>query len=152
MQSMSLQSDSRARIFSPTPGYAVVVAIASSLMLVACGADKAPQQAAVIPPTQLAAVDTPKPDYPLELACAGISGTTVLAVTIGIEGKPTQVQLAQSSGDERLDKSALERVPSWQFNPPTRNGKPFAQTIQVPVNFKAPAERPAECFGLDTSK
>jgi protein TonB len=128
-----------------------VMAIACSMALAACSADKAPP-APVIPSTELAAVDTPKPDYPLELACAGISGTTVLVVTIGIEGKPTQVQLSQSSGDERLDKSALERVPSWRFNPPTRNGKPFAKTIQVPVSFKAPAERPAECFALDAGK
>ena len=146
-----MKSDSRARISFPTRGYAVVVAIACSLALSACSADKAPP-APVIPPTELAAVDTPKPDYPLELACAGISGTTVLVVTVGIEGKPTEVLLSQSSGDERLDKSALERVPSWRFNPPTSNGKPFAKTIQVPVSFNAPAERPAECFALDAGK
>ena len=146
-----MRSDFRARIFGSALARGVM-AIACSLALVACGADKAPQQAAAIPSTELAAVDTPKPDYPLELACAGISGTTVLVVTIGIEGKPTQVQLSQSSGDERLDKSAMERVPSWRFNPPTSNGKPFAKTIQVPVNFKAPAERPAECFALDARK
>lgn len=146
-----MRSDSRARFFLPTPAHGVM-AIACSLALVACGADKAPQQAAVMPATELAAVDTPKPDYPLELACAGISGTTVLVVTIGTEGKPTHVQLSQSSGNERLDKSAMERVPSWRFNPPTSNGKPFAKAIQVPVNFKAPAERPAECFALDARK
>ncbi len=147
---MTMRSDSHARMSSSKPARGVI-AIACALTLAACGADKAPP-APVIPSTELAAVDTPKPAYPLELACAGISGTTTLAVTIGTEGKPTQVQLVQSSGDERLDKSALERVPSWRFNPPTRNGKPFAQTIQVPVNFKAPAERPAECFALDAGK
>lgn len=124
------------------------MAILASLVLGACSGDKAPT-ARIIPSTELAAVDTPKPDYPIELACAGISGTTVLAVTIGIEGKPTQVTLVQGSGNERLDKSAMDRVPSWKFNPPTRNGQPMAQTIQVPVNFKPPAERPAECFALD---
>ena len=148
---MTMQSTFHARAHLSTRTCAVMTAITCSLALASCSADKTPQ-ASVIAPTQLAAVDTPKPDYPLELACAGISGTTVLSVTIGIEGKPTQVQLAQGSGDERLDKSALERVPSWRFNPPTRNGKLFAQTIQVPVNFNAPAERPAECFGLDAGK
>ena len=145
-----MQSDSHARVSSSKPAHGVI-AIACSLALAACGADKAPA-APVIPPTELAAVDTPKPDYPLELACAGISGTTVLVVTVGIEGKPTDVKLSQSSGDERLDKSALERVPSWRFNPPTSNGKPYAKTIQVPVSFKAPAERPTECFALDAGK
>ena len=146
-----MQSNSLARMPLSTPAYSLMVAIACSAALVACNADKAPQ-APVIAPTELAAVDTPKPDYPLELACAGISGTTILVVTIGTEGKPTKVLLSQSSGDERLDKSALERVPSWRFNPATSNGKPYAKTIQVPVNFRAPAERPAECFGLDVGK
>ena len=145
-----MRSDSRALLLLPKPAQGVI-AIACSLALAACNADPAPP-APVIAPTELAAVDTPKPDYPLELACAGISGTTVLVVTIGIEGKPTDVRLSQSSGDARLDKSALERVPSWRFNPPTSNGKPYAKTIQVPVNFKAPAERPAECFALDAAK
>ena len=145
-----MRSPSRIRTVFSTPAHGAM-AIACSIALVACDADKAPQ-APVIAPTELAAVDTPKPDYPLELACAGISGTTVLVVTVGIEGKPTEVRLSQSSGDERLDKSALERVPSWRFNPPTSNGKPYAKTLQVPVNFKAPAERPAECFALDAGK
>lgn len=127
---------------------AAAMTMLAPFVLGACSGDKAPA-AQIIPSTELAAVDTPKPDYPIELACAGVSGTTVLAVTIGIEGKPTQVTLVQGSGNERLDKSAMERVPSWKFNPPTRNGQPMVQTIQVPVNFKPPAERPAECFALD---
>ena len=131
-----------------TPAATATMAMLASFALGSCNGDKAPA-AQIIPSTELAAVDTPKPDYPLELACAGVSGTTVLAVTIGIEGKPTQVTLVQGSGDERLDKSAMDRVPSWKFNPRTRNGQPMAQTIQVPVNFKPPAERPAECFALD---
>jgi protein TonB len=146
-----MQSTTQVRVHFSLRGCAAMAALTGSLTLLACSADKAPQ-GPVIAPTELAAVDTPKPDYPLELACAGVSGTTVLVVTVGIEGKPTQVQLSQSSGDERLDKSALQRVPSWRFNPPTRNGKPFPQTIQVPVNFMAPAERPAECFGIDAGK
>jgi protein TonB len=131
-----------------TPAATAAMTMLAALVLGACSGDKAPTTQ-IIPSTELAAVDTPKPDYPIELACAGVSGTTVLAVTIGIEGKPTQVTLVQGSGNERLDKSAMDRVPSWKFNPPTRNGQPMAQTIQVPVNFKPPAERPAECFALD---
>lgn len=131
-----------------TPAATAAMIVLASFVLDACSGDRAPA-AQIIPSTELAAVDTPKPDYPLELACAGVSGTTVLAVTIGIEGKPTQVTLVQGSGNERLDKSAMDRVRSWKFNPPTRNGQPMSQTIQVPVNFKPPAERPAECFGLD---
>lgn len=127
---------------------AAVTMTFASFLLGACSGPKAPATQA-IPSTELAAADTPKPDYPIELACAGISGTTVLAVTIGVHGKPTQVTLVQGSGNERLDKAAMDRVPAWKFKPASRNGQPVSQTIQVPVSFKPPAERPAECFALE---
>ena len=133
---------------SPRSLVAVALALSAPIAFVACG-DKPAAQTQFVPSTQITATQTPRPDYPLEVACAGVGGTVVLTVTVGIEGKPTEVLLVQSSGNATLDKSALERVPSWQFNPATRNGKPVPLSIQVPVNFKPPAVRPDECFKLD---
>jgi protein TonB len=117
-------------------------------LLAGCGKASAPAEE-FIPSTQVMAVQTPPPDFPIEVACAGIGGTTVLTVTVGVEGKPTEIVLAQSSGNAALDKAALERVPGWQFQPATRRGKPVPMSIKVPVNFKPPAERPDACFKLD---
>ena len=75
---------------------AAVTMTFASFLLGACSGPKAPATQA-IPSTELAAADTPKPDYPIELACAGISGTTVLAVTIGVHGKPTQVTWSKAA-------------------------------------------------------
>jgi len=124
---------------------------ASALLLAGCGGG-ASEAAPVQRPTEVAAIDTPPPDYPFELACAGVGGTTTLTVTIGVEGKPTQVVLKQSSGNAALDEAAQQRVKSWQFKPATANGQPTPKAIQVPVNFKPPEVRPDECFKLDEQR
>jgi periplasmic protein TonB len=113
------------------------------------GCDNKAVGPAPIPSTPLAAVQTPKPAYPVELACANIGGTAVLNVVVGVEGKPVEVKLLASSGQPKLDASADAAVRTWIFEAATRNGKPVVQGLQVPVRFTPPAERPNECFALD---
>lgn len=117
-------------------------------LLIACtGADtNAPPAAA---PTPVAAVQTPPPDYPPELACQGIGGKSVLKVVIGPQGSPTEVALLTSSGNARLDDSAQARVREWKFKAATRNGQPVPATIQVPVSFNPPQPKPNECFAIE---
>ncbi|MFT4247116.1 MAG: energy transducer TonB [Pseudomonas sp.] len=118
-------------------------------LLGACGKSATPA-APAIPPTELAALHTPPPEYPAELACAGIGGKSVLKVTIGTEGTVTDIQLVQGSGQAALDASAQKRVrEEWKFKPATRNGQPVAQTIQVPVDFRPPQPKPDECFAIE---
>jgi periplasmic protein TonB len=119
--------------------------------LAGCGGDTSSQpQTPIVAPTEVAAVQTPPPDYPMELACANIGGTATLSVTVGVEGKPTEVGLVSSSGNEKLDQLAQERVREWQFKAATRGGQPVPQNIQVPVKFTPPAVRPEQCFALDS--
>jgi protein TonB len=118
------------------------------LTLVACSKQDA-ATAPVAAPTELAAIHTPPPVYPVELACAGAGGTTVLKVTVGTEGKPTEVLLVTSSGQPALDESAQKAVHDWQFRAATRNGQAMPQTIQVPVAFNPPQPRPDECFAIE---
>ncbi|MCD7097233.1 energy transducer TonB [Stenotrophomonas sp. MMGLT7] len=121
-----------------------------ALPLAGCGKSDAPADTApAAAPTQVGAVNTPPPNYPVELACAGTGGTVVLDVVVGIEGKPTSVQVQTSSGQPALDQAAQTRVHDWLFNAATRNGKPVEQKIQVPVTFNPPEPRPDECFSLD---
>jgi len=117
------------------------------LALAACG--KSEPAAPVVAPTELAAIDTPPPAYPVELACAGAGGQAVLKVTVGVDGSPTEVTLLTSSGQPQLDESAQAKVKTWKFRPATRNGQPVAQTIQVPVDFKPPQPKPDECFAIE---
>ena len=120
------------------------------LLLAACGSSE--PQAPPIPSTPLTATHTPPPDYPLQLACAGIEGTTVLQVSVDASGVPNPVTVAQGSGNAQLDELAMSAVKGWTFQPATRNGQPVTQSLQVPVNFRLPAVRPDECFQLDGQK
>ena len=125
-------------------------ALCSLVLLAACG--KSEPGTTYIPSTMVAAVQTPKPDYPLELLCAGIGGVSTLKVLVGPQGKPVEVTLIGSSGQAALDEAAKKVIPSWVFEAATRNGQPVGQSIQVPVKFTPPAERPSECFALDAQR
>ncbi len=121
------------------------------LLMTACSGKNQPETA-YLPSTMVAAVQTPKPDYPMELLCAGIGGTSTLKVVVGKEGKPVEVSVVSSSGHAALDAAAQKTVPTWVFEAATRNGQPVPQSIQVPVTFSPPAERPNECFKLDAGR
>ncbi len=122
--------------------------LAATAALAACNSSDQPA-APVIAPTEVAAVQTPPPDYPVELACGGIGGKSVLNVVVGAEGTPTNVTLVTSSGNSQLDDSAIARVREWKFKAATRNGQPVPTTIQVPVTFNPPQPKPDECFAIE---
>ncbi len=116
-----------------------------------CGGSTPPAEP-VPPPTPVAAIDTPPPQYPIELACAGIGGQTVLDVEVGPEGIPTAIGQVSGSGNDQLDQLARDAVQGWKFRPATRAGQPVAQGIRVPVSFTPPAVRPDACFALDAGR
>lgn len=115
--------------------------------LAACSADQPATPA--VAPTPVAAIQTPPPDYPAELACTGVGGKSVLKVVIGVQGAPTDVTLITSSGNHQLDEAAITRVREWTFRAATRNGQPAPATIQVPVSFNPPVPKPDECFAIE---
>lgn len=128
-------------IYAATQGVAL-------LMLAACSGPSEPA-APVAAPTEVAAVKTPPPQYPIELACQNIGGTSTLKVVIGTDGKPSEVTLANSSGNGQLDDQARQAVLGWQFKAATRAGQPVSTTIQVPVSFNPPQPKPDECFAIE---
>lgn len=121
--------------------------LAASTLLGGCQRPSNQADENVVPSTELRAVDTPPPDYPLDLACSQIGGTVELLVTVGPEGTPTDIQVARSSKVAALDASAQAAVRNWKFSPATRNGQPTTAKLQVPVKFTPPAERPEDCPG-----
>lgn len=125
-----------------------VAVTAAVLTLAGCGGSSEPA-APVAAPTEVAAVKTPPPVYPIELACQAIGGTTTLKVVVGTDGKPGQMQLVSGSGNAQLDEQAQKAVEGWQFKAATRAGQPVPTTIQVPVSFNPPQPKPDECFAVE---
>ena len=95
------------------------------------------------PPTAIAnvevpvPVDSPAPRYPREALRSGESGTVLLRVHVGADGRPTQVDLVESSRSRSLDRAATEAVRRWRFRPAQRNGQPVPGVVQVPIAFNA---------------
>ncbi|TFE71157.1 energy transducer TonB [Methylacidiphilum caldifontis] len=78
----------------------------------------------------------PIPPYPEECRCRGQEGLVILKVCVSPEGKPMSVQLSKSSGFVPMDKSALETVQRWKFNPAKMAGVPVTSYVIVPIRFK----------------
>ena len=129
----------------PLAGLAVTAALALAGCTSADGDAAAPAPAA----TEPRAVDTPPPDYPLELACAGAGGQVVLVLSLDAQGLPAEVRVENSSRRPALDASAVAAVRSWRFKPATRRGQPVPTRIRVPVTFTPPVMRPDRCFAFD---
>ena len=77
----------------------------------------------------------PPPIYPRLSVKLEEEGKAIVLVTIGIDGKATNVQLFKSSGYERLDESAIIFATGCQYSPTVKDGKIVEAQYQVPVNF-----------------
>ena len=66
------------------------------------------------------------PAYPARAARNGDSGTVVLALLIGTDGRVANARVQKSSGSRDLDKAALNALSMCQFKPATNNGVPEA--------------------------
>ncbi len=94
------------------------------------------QQAPVIPPDVAAAYrNNPAPPYPQICRDREQQGKVVLLVRIAADGRAALVEIATSSGYQRLDTAAREAVRRWKFVPAHQAGEPVAATVMVPVVF-----------------
>ncbi|MCC7097757.1 MAG: TonB family protein [Thermomonas sp.] len=77
------------------------------------------------------------PVYPRDALKAGVEGMVVMVVDVGADGRVTNAVVDRSSGDSRLDASALAAVRGWMFRPEMSAGKPVASRVRVPIQFAA---------------
>jgi len=77
----------------------------------------------------------PDPEYSEEARKAKYSGTCMLWLVVGPDGKPRDIRVARTLG-LGLDEKAIEAVRTWRFEPAMRDGKPVAVMINVEVSFR----------------
>lgn len=77
----------------------------------------------------------PAPSYPESARRAGISGTTVVGMTVSTDGSVSSAWVESSSGNSTLDSAAVSAVYSWRFVPAKQNGTPVTANSRVPITF-----------------
>lgn len=103
----------------------------------------APAASAVVPASFDAAyLDNPRPLYPAASRQEGEEGTVLLRVRVLPNGLPEQVELARSSGFDRLDKAARSTVARWRFTPARQGDQAIAAWVQVPISFALKRAQP----------
>ena len=93
------------------------------------------------PDVQAAYKENPKPPYPKAAFRVGAEGTVEIAVEVNPDGAVSAVRLAQSSGNEWLDQSALDTVKGWRFRSARKDGVLTKTVVRVPITFKLRAAR-----------
>jgi TonB family protein len=75
------------------------------------------------------------PEYPSEQLRQGIDGVVLVEFTIGTDGKVTAARSVRSP-DDVLSVAALHAVRQWEFDPPTKDGRPRSFLAEVPLEFR----------------
>jgi TonB family protein len=76
----------------------------------------------------------PDPAYPEKGKEDRQEGTVILAVVVGANGLPYDIDIFRPLSPE-LDQAAIDAVKRWKFSPATKDGKPVATKINVQVAF-----------------
>lgn len=84
----------------------------------------------------LQVVNNPPPTYPGEAVRNQLTGTVMLEILVGIDGKPIEVTVVKSSGHRVLDQAARRVVMSrWTFQPAMEGGQTVQARGRVPIEF-----------------
>ncbi len=84
----------------------------------------------------VAALNNPKPPYPLAARRNRAQGRVVLSVQVSASGASDAVLLKHSSGHAILDNAALQTVRRWRFIPARRGDAPVESWVDVPITFR----------------
>lgn len=89
-----------------------------------------------------------QPSYPEHATQCQESGTAKVALTIGVDGRVTEVAIVQSTGFADLDAAVLIQVRKWRYLPATKDGTPTAVRVAMTIPLAPEKRRPnfaADC-------
>lgn len=75
-----------------------------------------------------------EPRYPPDAKAAGIEGKVILEVTIGIDGKVSDVR--EIMGPKELMPAAVAAVKQWEYSPTIFHGRPQLAIAEVELQFE----------------
>ncbi len=77
----------------------------------------APAPAPVVRSSTPVGVRTPQPAYPREAARSGVTGEVTVEISIGTNGSVTDVRVIRAQPRGEFDRTVLNTVRGWQFEP-----------------------------------
>lgn len=80
-------------------------------------------------------LQNPPPAYPPLSRRMGEEGKVLLRVYVEPDGRPSQVEVKNSSNSSRLDQAALDAVWRWRFVPAKRGEEAVGAWVLVPIVF-----------------
>lgn len=86
-------------------------------------------------PIAVVIIRRPPPHYPAEAVRQHHEGTVLLQLTIGADGRPREIAVAQSSGFAELDAAAVASARQWRFRALRGGRNATTATARVPVRF-----------------
>lgn len=122
---LSEAAEEAARRPKPAPPPAQVAGIADSQAPAAT-----PRSASDVPPGAPMPISRVQPDYPSDAMRRNESGTVVVRIAVGSDGKPDDVEVLRSSRSRSLDRAATQAAKRWRFQPGQTG------TVEVPFEFK----------------
>jgi TonB family protein len=76
-----------------------------------------------------------EPEYSADALAGKLTGTVLLGVVVGPDGKAHDITLVRSLGFG-LDEKAAEAVSQWNFTPGKKDGTPVSVQATIEVNFR----------------
>lgn len=98
-------------------------------------APPAPKAAVRVPPVVKASACR-QPEYPSMSERLGETGSVVLQLLVGVDGRVIDSRIARSSGYERLDRAAQEALSRCRFTAGTEDGIPIPAWAQMKYTFR----------------
>lgn len=80
-------------------------------------------------------LNNPKPPYPALAFQMRIEGTVRVKALVLPDGSCSEALIGESSGNDLLDRSALNTVRQWKFVPAKSQGKEVSQWVSIPITF-----------------
>ena len=59
-----------------------------------------------------------------------------VSFVVGPDGMPIRVTVSQSTGNNELDRIALDAAKQWRFKPATRDGQPVESRVRLHIEFQ----------------
>lgn len=74
------------------------------------------------------------PEYSEEARAAGLEGTCILSLVVGMDGKPRNIVVKHKLGSG-LDEKAIEALQKFRFEPAMKDHKPVSMMVSAEVTF-----------------